>query len=168
MAMSPWEPMDEAMDEAFGGYMPLRRAMNRLLEDSYIRPTLAQPLRQLFPLDLRETDNDYVIDASLPGVKPEEIKITAMDNLLTIQATRKREREDTDQKSGQYVRRELYEGEVSRIIRLPGPIDADKIAATYKHGELTLHVPKSEAAKPKQINIQVKEGDNTSTNNMSN
>ncbi|MGO8946559.1 MAG: Hsp20/alpha crystallin family protein [Ktedonobacterales bacterium] len=159
MAMTPWEPIDEFMDEALGGFMPLRRAMNRLLEDSFIRPTVAQPFRQLFPLDLRETDNEYVIDASIPGVKPDEIQITTAENILTIRASHKSQREEKGEKAGKYVRRELYEGEVSRTVRLPGPIDADKIAATYERGMLTIHVPKAQAAKAKQITVQVKELD---------
>src|SRR5215472_9039787 len=118
MAMTPWEPMDEAMDEAFGGFMPLRRAMNRLFEESMLRPSAIEPFRQLFPLNLQETGNEYVIDASLPGVKPEEIKVTAAENILTIQATRKSSEEKKEQ-GGKYVRRELYEGEVGRTIRLP-------------------------------------------------
>ena len=84
MAMSPWEPYDDSMDEATGSLMPLRRAMNRLLEDSFIRAGAMQPFRQVFPLDVRETGNEYVLDVSLPGVKPEDIKITAVDNVLTI------------------------------------------------------------------------------------
>ena len=162
MAMSPWEPVDEVMDEAWGGLMPLRRAMNRLLEDSYIRAANVQPFRQLFPVDLRETENEYVIDASLPGVKPEEIQITAAESMLTIQATRKSEREEKDKKSGRYVRHELYEGEVSRSIRLPGTIDANKVTASYERGVLTLHMPKAEAAKAKQITVQVKEAGKSS------
>ena len=157
MAMSPWEPYDDSMEEAMGSHMPLRRAMNRLLEDSFIRAGAMQPFRQVFPLDVRETGNEYVLDASLPGVKPEDIKITAVENVLTIQATRKTESEQKDQKTGRYVRRELYEGEVSRSIRMPGPIDTNKVSASYERGVLTLHVPKSDAAKAKQINVQVNE-----------
>ena len=157
MAMTPWEPIDEFMDATFSGLMPLRRAMNRLLEESFIRPTIVQPFRQLFPLDVRETENEYVIDASIPGVKPEEIRVTTAENILTIQASHKTEREEKVEKAGKYVRRELYEGEVSRTVRLPGPVDADKIAATYERGMLTLHVPKAQAAKAKQITVKVKE-----------
>jgi HSP20 family protein len=160
MAMTPWEPIDEAMDDAFGGFMPLRRAMNRLFEESLLRPSAIEPFRQLFPLNLQETGSDYVIDASLPGVKPQEIKVTAAENTLTIQATRKTE--EKKEQGGKYVRRELYEGEVGRTIRLPGPVNADKITATYEHGVLRLQVPKAEAAKYKQITVQVKDTSKTS------
>src|SRR5215469_8390085 len=160
MAMSPWEPMEETIDEAFGGLMPLRRAMNRMFEEGLLRTGAIEPFRQLFPLNLQETGTDYVIDASLPGVKPGEIKVTAAENTLTIQATRRSE--EKKEQGGKYVRRELYEGEVGRTIRLPGLISADKITATYEHGVLRLQVPKAEAAKSKQITVQVKDTGRTS------
>jgi HSP20 family protein len=160
MAMTPWEPIDEAMDEAFGGFTPLRRAMNRLFEEGLLRTSAMEPFRQLFPLNLQETGNEYVIDASLPGVKPEEIKVTSAENALTIQATRRSE--EKKEQGGKYVRRELYEGEVGRTIRLPGPVNADRITATYENGVLRLQVPKAEAAKSKQITVQVKGTSKTS------
>ncbi len=56
-----------------------------------------------------------------------------------------------------YVRRERYEGEMSRTITLPTQIEPEKVQATYERGVLTLHIPKSEAAKSKQITVKVKE-----------
>jgi HSP20 family protein len=152
--------MDEAMDEAFGGLIPLRRAMNRMFEEGLLRTGAIEPFRQLFPLNLQETGNEYVIDASLPGIKPGEIKVTAAENTLTIQATRRTE--EKREQGGKYVRRELYEGEVGRTIRLPGPVNADRITATYEHGVLRLQVPKAEASKSRQITVQVKDTSKTS------
>lgn len=60
-----------------------------------------------------------------------------------------------------YVRRERYEGEMTRTISLPAQIQPEKVQATYEQGVLTLHVPKSEATKPKQIEVKVKEGAGT-------
>ncbi len=56
-----------------------------------------------------------------------------------------------------YVRRERYEGEMTRTITLPTQIQPEKVEATFESGVLTLHIPKSEAAKPKQIEVKVKE-----------
>ncbi len=71
-----------------------------------------------------------------------------------IRAAKKEERKA---EKGAYMRRERYEGEMSRSVTLPSPIDASKIQATYEHGVLTLRVPKAEGARPKQIPVQVKE-----------
>jgi HSP20 family protein len=93
----------------------------------------------------------------VPGIKPEEMQITATDNVLTIHATRKQEQKT--EKTGQYVRRERYEGEMSRSIRLPGPIDTEKVSATYEHGVLTLTVPKIGRPGTAKIPIQIKGSD---------
>jgi HSP20 family protein len=129
--------------------------MNRLFEESFLQPRYLEPFRHLVPIDLRETPSEYVIEASIPGIKPEEMEITATDNVLMIRATRKQE--EKTEKTRQYVRRERYEGEMSRSIRLPGPIDASKVNATYEHGVLTVTVPKTGKSGPAQIPVQIKE-----------
>jgi HSP20 family protein len=155
MALTPWEPFEEWTREPFAGILPLRDAMSRLLEESFISPTRFEPFRRAFPVDIRETDTEYVLEASLPGIKPDEMEITALENTLTIRATRKYAEEKKE--AGRYVRREQYVGEVSRTIGLPGTIMPDKITAAYEHGVLTLHVPKAEAAKRTSIKVKVKE-----------
>jgi HSP20 family protein len=151
MALTRWEP--------FEGLTPLRDVMNQLFEESFIRPMRFGVVGRVFPVDVYETDADYVVEALLPGVKPEDVKITALRDTITIHATMKplRQPKEKTDKAGFYVRQERYEGEMSRTIELPTEIDAEKIIATYEHGMLTLHAPKVEAAKPKQITVQVKE-----------
>ncbi len=156
MALTPWEPFDELMRQPFEGLVSLRDVMNRLFEESVISPRRVAPFGRVFPVDIRETEKDYVIEAALAGFKPEEMQITALENTVTIQATRQHEQK-TEQQAGKYVRQERYAGEVSRTIGLPGPIDPDKVTATYERGVLTLHVPKTEAAQAKQIKVQTKE-----------
>jgi HSP20 family protein len=97
------------------------------------------------------------VEASLPGIPSDQLEITALGNTLTIQVTTKREQKV--EKEGTYVRQERYVGEMSRTIGLPGPIDREKITATYDRGILTLHIPKAEEAKSKRITVQVKEGE---------
>lgn len=136
--------------------MPLREAMNRLFEDSFIWPGRLEVFSgRSFPVDVYESKDqqEYIVEASLPGAKPEDISITAMGDTLTIRYTTKRE-ESVERQN--LVRRERYEGEMTRTISLPTQIDPDKVQATYERGVLTLHVPKSEAAKPKQISVNVK------------
>jgi len=81
-------------------------------------------------------------------------QITAEGGQLSIHAAKKQEKQE---EKGGYVRHERYEGEMTRVVTLPGPIDASKVEATYEHGVLTVRVPKAEGAKPKQIPVKVKE-----------
>jgi HSP20 family protein len=137
--------------------MPLRDAVNRLFEESFIWPGRLEVFTgRSFPVDVYETKDQqgFVIEASLPGAKPEDISISAMGDTLTIHHATKGE-EKVEKPN--YVRRERYEGEMTRTITLPTQIDPEKVQATYEQGVLKLHVPKSEAAKPKQITVKVKE-----------
>jgi HSP20 family protein len=61
--------------------MSLRQAMNRLFEESFLPPKYFEPFRQLVPIDLRETPTEYVVEASLPGIKSKEMQITATDKV---------------------------------------------------------------------------------------
>lgn len=106
-------------------------------------------------MDVRETDGEFVVEASLPGIKPSEMQISATENTITIRASRKAEEET--KRGGAYVRRERYEGQLSRVIGLPTPIDPTRVTATYEHGVLTLHASKTAAAKARQIEVKVKE-----------
>jgi len=142
-----WKDPSEAL-------MPLREAVNRLFEDSFIWPGRLEVFTgRTFPVDVYETKDQqgYVVEASLPGVKPEDISITAIGDTLTISyATRGEEKVEKPN----YVRRERYEGELRRTISLPTQIEPEKVQATYEHGVLKLVVPKVEAAKPKQITVK--------------
>ena len=133
---------------------PLREAMNRLLEESFISPARIEPLfSRGAPLDIFETDGEYIVEASLPGVKDEDLKVSATEDTITIRAAVKREEHDT--KKGAFVRRERYEGDIVRTVTLANPIDPSKVSASYERGILKITVPKSEAAKPREIAITV-------------
>jgi HSP20 family protein len=142
-------------------FTPLREAMNHLFEESFIWPGRLEVFTgRTFPVDVYETKDQqgYVVEASIPGAKPEDISISAMGDTLTITYATKGE-EKVEKPN--YVRRERYEGEMSRTIALPTQIQPENVQATYEHGVLTLQVPKSEAAKPKQIEVKVKDGEGT-------
>jgi len=150
MSLIPWEPFD--------GLTPLREAMNQLFEGSFVGLSRFEPFGRMFPMDVLEKDGEYVIEASLPGVKPEQVQVTATDTALTIRTSvQAKEEEEKKGNEGAYVRRERYTGEINRTIALPLPIDPDKVTATYAHGVLTLQVPKAPKALPKQIPVQVTE-----------
>ncbi len=143
--------------DPFEALMPLREAVNRLFEDSFVWPGRLEVFTgRTFPVDVYETKDQqgYVVEASLPGVKPGDISITAMGDILTIHYATKGEKKV---EKPNYVRHERYEGEMTRTITLPTHILPEKVQATYEHGVLKLLVPKSEEVKPKQIPIEVKE-----------
>ncbi len=101
-------------------------------------------------VDVREEDDAYVFSAELPGLTREEVNITVEDNVLTLSGERKFE---DQQNGGNYHRIERTYGAFSRSFSLPGQVDSDKIAASFKDGLLTVTVPKTEQAKPRQIKI---------------
>ncbi len=143
--------------DPFEALMPLRDAMNRLFEESFVGwpGRIEMFAGRSFPIDVYESKDQqgYVVEAALPGAKPEDISVSAMGDTLTISyATRGEQKEEKPN----YVRRERYEGEMSRTITLPTQIQPEKVEATYEHGVLKLLVPKSEAARPSQIQVKGK------------
>lgn len=144
MAIERWDPFQEAVS--------LREAMNSLMQESFVRPGVAsaQGGFSALPLDICETENDFVIRASLPGVKPDDVNITVQGDTLTIRGESKAEE---DKKGEHWHFRERRYGGFQRSVSLTAPVDSDKAQAHYEDGVLTLTLPKSEAAKPKQIRI---------------
>ncbi len=103
-------------------------------------------------LDLVEEKDNLVAKVELPGVKKEEIEISVHDGVLTISGERKSEEEV---KEGESVRSERYFGRFQRSFSLPKPVAVEKAKANYKDGILTVTLPKTEEAKPKQIAVSV-------------
>ena len=103
-------------------------------------------------VDITEDDKEYLIKAELPEVKKEDIKLTAHNDVLTITGERKYEKEEKGKK---YHRVERAYGSFERSFTLPEDADAGKIAAEFKDGVLKVHLPKSEKAKPKSIEVKV-------------
>ncbi len=103
-------------------------------------------------VDITEDEKEYVIKAELPEVKKEDVKLTIEDNVLSISGERKYEKEEKGKK---YHRVERAYGSFMRSFTLPDDADGAKISAEYKDGVLKVHVPKSEKAKPKAIEVKV-------------
>ena len=101
--------------------------------------------------DISETDKEYLVRADLPGLKKEDVKVTYGDGLLTIQGEGKQHKEETSEK---YHRVENYYGRFSRAFTLPDNIKADAIRCESKDGVLSVHIPKVEHGKAKEITIQ--------------
>lgn len=103
-------------------------------------------------VDISEDEKEYLIKAELPEMKKEDVKLTVQDNVLAISGERKYEKEEKDKK---YHRVERAYGSFLRSFTLPEDADGSKVAAEYKDGILKVHLPKSEKAKPKSIEVKV-------------
>jgi HSP20 family protein len=103
-------------------------------------------------VDISETEGEYQIKAEIPEVRKEDVKVTLEDGVLTIQGERKQEKEEKGKK---YHRIERSYGSFVRSFSLPDLIDEEKVKAEFKDGVLSLHLPKSEKAKPKAIEVKV-------------
>lgn len=104
-------------------------------------------------VDISENDKAFTIKAEIPGVKREDVKISIEDRVLSIRGESRQEKESKDEKMH---RVERFYGSFSRSFSLPENVDTDKVDAGFKDGLLTLVVPKTEAAKPKSIDIKIK------------
>ena len=110
-------------------------------------------LAEWMPLvDIAEDEKEYLITAELPEVKKEDVKVTMESGVLTVTGERKFENEETNKK---WHRVERSYGSFARSFALPDNGDAAKVNAEFKDGILKVHVAKSEAAKPKQIEVKV-------------
>ena len=144
-----WEPFNEMVS--------LRDAVNRLFEDSFIRPG-AWPLPFdgagfSVPADVIETKDNVIVKMSAPGVKPEDIDISVVGDTLTIKGETKSE-EQFEEDS--YLRKERRFGSFQRTFSLPASVASDKSKAEFENGVLTLTLPKAEEAKPKSIKVTMK------------
>jgi len=101
--------------------------------------------------DFAETDDAYEVSVELPGMKAEDFNVEFRDGGLWVSGERK---EMTEEKGKTFHRVERHFGHFQRMIPLPGAVDEDNVDATYKDGVLTVRVPKTEAAKPKQISVK--------------
>jgi HSP20 family protein len=102
-------------------------------------------------LDVHEDNDKFVVKVELPGMKKEEIEISLHDGSLSISGERKSEQ---TLKDAEVHRTERFFGRFQRSIALPSPVASDKVSAQYKDGILTVTLPKTEEAKPRQINVQ--------------
>ncbi len=127
----------------------LRKEMNRIFEGTADRGegggTVIAPLA-----NLAETESEYEISLDLPGLKPEDVNVEFRDGHLCISGERKQVNEEEGKT---YHRIERSFGAFRRVVALGNEVDADKIAAKYEHGVLTVTAPKVSAAQPKKITV---------------
>ncbi len=125
--------------------------MDRLVEDSFISSKTGLLSGGGLPVDVYETDKEEIVKSSLPGLKPEDIDITVVGDVLTIKGEASEEVEVED---GCYYCRERREGMSQRSITLPSVIVADKAEARVEDGVLSVVLPKAEEVKPKSIKVK--------------
>jgi HSP20 family protein len=138
----------------FGELLSLRQAMDRLFEDSYVRPRnggSGSTDEHALSLDIYAQPDALVVEAALPGVKPEDVQISVLGDTLTISASTSHEESRNDDG---YSYREIRRGSFSRTVTLPGGLKADDATASFENGLLRLSIPKAEEAKPRQIQIK--------------
>ncbi|MBM3124736.1 MAG: Hsp20/alpha crystallin family protein [Chloroflexi bacterium] len=141
-----WEPAREMMT--------LREAMSRLFDDAFTHPlSLAGSNWSVPAVDMYQTDNEVVVRAALPGIKPDEVQINVTGEVLHLKGEVK-QKDEVKEKS--YHIREQRWGMFERSIVLPSDVIADKAKAEFENGVLTITLPKAEEAKPKTITVKAK------------
>lgn len=148
MSLMTWDPFREMVS--------LRDAMDRLFEESFIRPRPRVGRnggrRALYlPVDAYATEEELIVSAFVPGVSPDDVNITIEDNVLTIAGEIPAPAENVN-----WVIQESAYGPFRRTLTLNVPVDADSAEATFKNGQLILHLPKAKEARPKQIKVKAK------------
>ena len=103
-------------------------------------------------MDVEETDREYLVKADLPDVKKQDVKVSIENGVLSVEGERKQEKEE---KTKKFHRMERMYGRFVRRVMVPTDVDAQKVAADFKDGVLNVHLPKSETAKPRTIDVQV-------------
>jgi HSP20 family protein len=137
--------------DAFGRAMGLRQVMDRLLEDAVVMPRGGDAQSMGGPaLNVYEEGDQLTVEAQLPGLKPENLDINVEQGVLTISG---QTTTDEERKERNYLVREHRTGRFSRSLRLPATYDSEGCTANFEHGVLKLAFPKSEAAKPRRIQI---------------
>ncbi len=161
MTLTRWQKPQEWSLSPFRRMTNLRDEVDQLFDYAFGRLLgqhegggSAQMLEGWGPaVNLYDDKEALTVQAELPGMKKEDIQINLQDGFLTISGERKQEEK---YESAQSYRSERFLGRFHRSISLPTEVDAEKIKASYTDGILTVTLPKSEKAKPKQIPISVK------------
>jgi HSP20 family protein len=152
MAIVRWNPMRDLMS--------VEREFNKIFNSLDRKFTFGDSENEEFenavwmPMtDILEDDKQYHLNIDLPGIKKEDVKINYANGQLSISGERKQE---ADEKNAKYHRVERSYGKYYRSFTLPEKIKENEIIAEFKDGQLKVSIPKSEEAKPKQLEIKVK------------
>jgi HSP20 family protein len=147
MNIVKWNPFRELED--------IQTRLNRVFTEAPLRRTDADGLffaAWAPPVDIQETDKEYLIKAELPEVKKENVKVEMLDGVLTIEGERTQEKEEKGKK---FHKIERSYGKFVRQFALPTEVEAAKVQAEFKDGMLNVHLPKSAGAKPQTVEVKV-------------
>ena len=132
-----------------GGYLPLRDAIDQLFEGSFTTPQLLGAQGGFPPVDLYVTDDDVVLEMAVPGATSDDINISVTGDTVSVSG----EVRSPQQQRGHAYLDEIWRGRFQRSFTLPIQVDADKAEATFENGLLELRLPKSEATRPRKIQV---------------
>jgi HSP20 family protein len=145
-------PSRPSFEGPFTDFTQVRREMRRLLDNVAGDSGDAEVGAGVFPpLNLTQDDDNFYLYAEIPGIKPNELSISALRNRVSLAGKREIKREN-DRVS--YHRKERAEGSFNRTVTLPTEVEAERVDARYADGILTLTLPKAEQAKPRQITVR--------------
>ncbi len=136
--VSPWNALRE-----------LETHFNRMFNDEN---GTTVPKDWIPAVDVSESDEAYIVDWDIPGMKREDITLEVFENTLMVRGERKAEHEDEDKKRG-YHRVERSYGSFQRSIRIPGGFNPDEVTANFNDGVLRVTLPKTDEARPRQIPV---------------
>jgi len=144
MALVRWNPTRDMMR--------LRSEFDRLFDETLELPAWRWPQQtHQLAVDVAEDEGAYIVKASIPGIKADDLDVSIVDNVLTIKGEIKEENDVDEEK---YHLRERRWGSFTRSIMLPTAVDVDAVEASYEDGVLTLDIPKTEESKVKRIPIK--------------
>ena len=151
MSMSFVWPGRPTFDRALSDFDRLRSEMLRLLDGAANDTAAGAGVGVFPPVNVSQDDDNYYIRAEMPGVKSDDISISAVRNRVSIAGRRQIPRES---ERVSYHRRERPEGAFSRTLTLSSDVNTNAVEAHYADGILTLTLPKAEEAKPRQITVR--------------
>lgn len=144
-------PSRPTYESPFADFDQLRRGMLRLF-DTVAGDTFADAGAGVFPpLNITQDDDNFYVRAEVPGIKADEISISAVRNRISLSGRREIPREH---ERVSYHRKERAEGSFNRTVTLPMEVDAQRVEARYADGILALTLPKAEEARPRQIPVR--------------
>lgn len=144
---------DKFSFDPFADLQNYRRAIRQLLEGGWVLPRDLMPSAMnaiVVPVDLIDNGPELVLKTSLPGVRPEDVVVTVLGDILTIKAPIP---EDEEVKGATYLRRERKATAYLRSLTLPVAVLPDRAEARFKNGVLTLTLPKTESVRPRTIKV---------------
>ena len=110
-------------------------------------PLYGKHAKNLMKTDVRETEDAYEVDIDLPGFRKDEVTITVENGYLNISAAKGLDKDETDKKTGKYIRQERYAGSCSRTFYVGEAVEPEDVSAKFENGILQLHILKKEAMK---------------------